>query len=88
MTITERLRERLRTQGPAFIPSEADRSRIEAFFAGHPDSTDAYLFFDGRVLDGDSYRRSLSTRTRQLVAVSSDGIPVNVSRVHVNVSRL
>lgn len=78
MTIHERLRERARKQFEARPPEEQER--IRKFFAENPESIGAYMFFDGRMIDCDVYRKRMTSRTAQLVAIATDGFPVGVSR--------
>lgn len=82
------LRERLQLRCPAWLPTETQRRAIERFFQTHPDARDAYYFFDGRLVDGDTYRGRMTSRTAQLVAIATDGFPVNVSRRHADVASL
>lgn len=66
---------------PAYVPTDAEVIALDAFFAAHPESTGAYLFYDGRIIDVQEYQRRMTSRTAQLVAIFSDGFPVSVSRL-------
>jgi len=75
------LREQLQwSRYPAFLPTEEERITLEAFFREHPTSASVYFMWDGRIVDAEQYRRRMTSRTAQLVAIATDGFPVMVSR--------
>lgn len=60
--------------------SKHDHSRLLLWLSDNPDSGDCYAFFDGRIIDGVKYRKSLISRTACLASIAIDGIPKNWSR--------
>ncbi len=77
LTLSEQLRW---SRYPAFLPTEPERQALEAFFREHPTSTSVYFMADGRIVDAEAYRRRMTSRVAQLVAIATDGFPVLVSR--------
>lgn len=77
LTLSERL---YWSRYPAFLPTEAERLRLEAFFLAHPESEAVYFFSNGLVRDDKEEQRRMFSRTAQLVAIATEGFPVLVSR--------
>lgn len=75
------LREQLQwSRYPAFMPTEAERVKLEAFFMENPDSEAVYFFYSGLIRDVKEEQRRMFSRTAQLVAIATEGFPVQVSR--------
>ena len=72
--------DRLHRRYPAYLPTEEERLALEAFFLAHPASDSAYFFYDGRIIDGETYWQGMTSRVAQLIAISTDGFPILVSR--------
>jgi hypothetical protein len=74
-----------RTAPPAREPIKLTESQLAATveaFKSHPNWQDVYLFHDGKVVEGQEFRATMSSRHAQLVSIQQDGIPMNVSRKH------
>jgi hypothetical protein len=54
--------------------------RAQRYFAANPAVDYAYLFFDGRIIPEETFRRRMTSRTAQLVSIALDGFPVLISR--------
>jgi hypothetical protein len=53
------------------------------FFATHPDCRDVYWSLrTGDIEDGDHYRRRMSNLLAGVVAMVTEGIPINIQRTH------
>lgn len=74
------IHDRLLARVPAYIPKLEELVRLDAFFAAHPEADEVYYFYDGRVIEGAAYRARMTSRTAQLVAIATDGFPVNLHR--------
>ncbi len=66
---------------PVLAPQQIDG--IVNAFSDDLTCEDVYLFWDGRIVSGDEFRRSPQVNyTYGLVSIASDGFPVNISRSH------
>lgn len=78
----QKLRERRDRDGSVPRLTDDQARKIKQAFSDHPEWDDVYLFWDGAVRGGEEYRRSMTSRTAQLVAIASTGFPACVSRGH------
>lgn len=62
------------------MPAE-DVAIVRRAFLEHPHWVDLYLFYDKHVEEGDVFRARQTSRTAQLVSISTDGIPRYITRV-------
>jgi hypothetical protein len=82
MSALKKVLQRKREQGSVPKLTEERVAKIRQFFAAFPFYQDVYLFHDGHIEGGEAFRKRLTSRTAQLVSISTDGIPVCISRTH------
>ncbi len=81
-SIHARMVERRNREGSSPKPTDEQVAKIKEAFRNNPNWDDLYLFHDGYLKGGDVFRGEQSSRTAQLVSISSQGIPVNIGRGH------
>lgn len=90
MTTVPAIYLRLRDRKPHPLSPET-MAKALVFFRANPESMDCYTFSDGRVLDGEAYRKKCSPTAggryvSSLVLIGTDGIPLNISRTRSDVA--
>jgi hypothetical protein len=85
LPVTKRLRLRaeLAAKEGTGVYAIPNMLQAQQFFRSNPTSQECFLFFDGRMLDADTYRAKMISRIAQLVAIATDGFPLLVSRQSV-----
>ena len=81
MTTLERIRQREPVKlDPATLRAAAD------YFRANPNETAVYVRWDNQTIPVDVMLRKCKSRVGQLVSISTDGIPMYVSRQHKHVA--
>ena len=77
-------RETLAARPSALHFTDAEARAVQAAFAEHPDWNGIYLFWtekhDGSKIEPDSWANTMTSRLTGIVSMSTEGIPMHVSR--------